>query len=121
MPVLAPVPDLALSAGGFVTDAWTVQQLTYQASSFTFTATSASPAVFTATSLASPPSNGTAVQLFGTSLPTGFSVATTYYVVNSTQTTFQLALTPGGTGVNSTSTGSGTAGVMVTGSPVGFA
>jgi hypothetical protein len=79
-----------------------------------FTATNASPAVFTWTSpgaqawqLQSLP-NGTGVQLSGGSLPTGFSAATMYYVVGSSGFTFELAATPGGSPIGSTSTGSGT-------------
>jgi len=40
-------------------------------------------------------------------LPTGFNATTTYYVVNATKYTYQLALTPGGTPV----TGSGGSGI----------
>lgn len=73
------------------------------AESFSVTATNASPCVFTAVS-----SNliaGIAVTLTGTP-PTGFSLATKYYVVSISGNTFQLALVPGGTGINSSSTGS---------------
>lgn len=86
-------------------------------SAFSYTATSASPCVFTASgnsaALGTPAySNGNAVQLSGGTAPTGFTNATTYYVVSAgaagNPQTFQLAATPGGTAINSTSTGSGT-------------
>jgi hypothetical protein len=71
-----------------------------------YTATNASPAVFTC---ASPTfTNGTQVVLSGGSPPTGFSNGTGYFVVSASGTTFQLAATFGGTAINSTSTGSGT-------------
>jgi hypothetical protein len=74
--------------------------------SYSFTATSASPAVFTATGSAY--TTGQTVELTGSSLPAGFSAGTIYYVVNPSTDTFQLAATEGGTGIASTSTGSGT-------------
>jgi len=71
-----------------------------------FTATSASPCVFTVPGTAY--ANGTAVQLIGSSLPAGFSTGTTYYVVNSSGSTFSLAASAGGAAIASTSAGSGT-------------
>jgi hypothetical protein len=70
-----------------------------------FTATDASPCVFTtsATSYV----NGTSVTLAGDSLPAGFTAGTTYYVTGASGFTFQLAATPGGEALASTSTGSG--------------
>jgi hypothetical protein len=41
-------------------------------------------------------------------LPTGIDATTTYYVVNSTTNTFQLAITKAGTAIATTTTGSGT-------------
>lgn len=73
-------------------------------SSFSFTATHASPAVFTASG--SYYSNGMSVTLSGGSLPGGFS-ATSYYVVNASGDTFELSATSGGSPINSSSTGSG--------------
>jgi hypothetical protein len=77
--------------------------------SFTFTATNATPCVFTAAAFVV--TNGMSIQLAGT-VPTGFTAATTYYVVNALATsagsTFNLAATSGGSAINSTSTGSGT-------------
>lgn len=70
-----------------------------------FTATLGSPCVFTVTTA---PANGFLVVLSGASLPTPFVAGQAYYVVNRTGTTFQLSATPGGTGINSSSTGSGT-------------
>ena len=74
------------------------------APSYSFTATNASPCVFTAAG--SYYSNGVPVTLSGGSLPAGFT-ATTYYVVNASGATFELAATSGGSPINSTSTGSG--------------
>jgi hypothetical protein len=75
------------------------------APSYSFTATNASPCVFTATG--SYYYDGATVTISGGSLPTGFT-AGTYYVVNASGATFELAATSGGTAINSTSTGSGT-------------
>jgi hypothetical protein len=72
---------------------------------YSFTATHASPCVFTATG--SHFSNGTYVILSGGSLPGGFS-AQGYYVVSASGDTFELAATSGGSAINSTGTGSGT-------------
>lgn len=80
----------------------------YQASPTTVTITIASPAVFTVTAPASY-ANDTAVTLTTTgALPTGLSTGVTYYVVNSTGTTFNLATTVGGTAINTSGTQSGT-------------
>lgn len=76
------------------------------AESFSATATSASPAVFTATGNGL--SNQSAVQMTGTP-PTGFSTGTKYWVVaNGTDGTGKFRLSAGiaGTAVNSSSTGS---------------
>lgn len=70
-----------------------------------FTATSATPCVFT---VPAAPANGTMVELLGTSLPAGFTAETTYFVVNAGSMTFQLSATLGGAAIASTSTGSGT-------------
>ncbi len=90
----------------------TVGSTTYnpEGSSFAFTATSASPAVFTASgsafaanqvvTLGAPASPAT--------LPGGFSAGVSYYVVSPSGDTFELALSPGGAAIASTSTGSGT-------------
>lgn len=77
-----------------------------------FTATDASPAVFTAPGSAL--ANGTPVALAATSggtstvLPGGFSVATEYFVVGASGTSFSLAATSGGSAIASSSAGSGT-------------
>ena len=58
----------------------------------------ATPAIIT---VPSAPSNGDQVVFSTTgSLPTGLTAGTAYYVVNRTSTTFQVALTPGGVGIN---------------------
>lgn len=72
----------------------------------TVTITIASPAVLTAST--SGPSNGTAVRLATDGfLPTGLVANTTYYVVNQSGTTFNLAASPGGTPINTSGTQSG--------------
>lgn len=79
------------------------------AGSFSFTATHASPAVFTAPSSTGNTqlANGMAAVLSGGSLPGGFT-AGTYYLVGVASTTFGLAATAGGSPIASTSAGSGT-------------
>ena len=75
-----------------------------------FTATHATPCVFTftpTTQLTELP-NGTGVQLAGGSIPAGFEADTTYYVVSASGDTFSLAATSGGDPIASTGTGSGT-------------
>jgi hypothetical protein len=78
--------------------------LSSTAGSVTFT--NASPTVVT---LTTPLTNGTPVQFAATSaLPTGVSAATTYYLENVVDNiTANIALTPGGTLINTSSTGSG--------------
>jgi hypothetical protein len=74
------------------------------ASSLPFTVTIASPGVLTVALR-----NGTAVSLNTTgALPTGLSVGTVYYVVNSTGTTCNLSATFGGSAITTTGTQSGT-------------
>ena len=70
-----------------------------------YTATNASPCVFTASGHYY--GNGTSVFLTGA--PTGFTNGQAYFVVNTNigAGTFQLSLTSGGVAINSTSTGSG--------------
>ncbi len=71
-----------------------------------FTAADASPCVFTAPG--SSYADGAMLSLSGASLPGGFTAGTTYYVVNASGDTFELAATPGGSPLGSTSAGSGT-------------
>jgi hypothetical protein len=86
-------------------------KITSSGALFSFTATSASPAVFTASG--SSLTNGTVVALApGSSLPGGFRSNTTYYVVDASGDTFSLAATEGGSALASTSSGSGTVGVV---------
>lgn len=83
------------TAGGGI-GAYTVNNSQTVAST-TITAV-ATPAIFT---VISAPSNGDQVVLSTTgTLPTGFTAGTAYYVVNRTSTTFNLAATSGGTGIN---------------------
>jgi hypothetical protein len=80
-----------------------------------FTATDASPCVFTAAGSAL--SNGTPVALVAPPspqvLPGGFTAGTTYYVVSASGDTFELAATSGGSAINSTSAGAGTVSQVV--------
>jgi hypothetical protein len=80
--------------------------LTGAAGVLSFTATSASPAVFTASGSAF--TNGQAVALAGSSLPGGFADNLVYYVTGASGDTFSLAATSGGSALASTSAGSGT-------------
>ena len=74
--------------------------------SFAATISNASPGVVT--SVAHGRLNGDAVVLSTTgALPAGLSVATTYYVVNKANDTFELSATVGGTSINTTDAGSG--------------
>ena len=81
----------------------------YGVSPSTFTVTIATPAVVTATvSLA----NGSPVILtssgYPSALPTGLTPGTTYYVINSTGSTFNLSATVGGAAINTSGSQSGT-------------
>lgn len=78
------------------------------ASPFSYTATLASPSVFTAPGSAY--SNGQTVVLLpgaGATVPTGFTVGTIYFVVSASGSTFQLAATLGGSGINASAAGAG--------------
>jgi hypothetical protein len=82
----------------------------------TITCTSATPAVVTNTGAAQTLYVGMAIQFVnsGGALPTGITAATTYYITTIvTPTTFQFSLTPGGTAVNTSSTGTGTHSIQV--------
>ena len=85
----------------------------------TFTVTIASPAVVTS-SLTLP--NGTPVVLtnagYPSALPTGLTPGVTYYVVNTSGTTFNLALTAGGASINTSGSQSGTHYILPNGVPV---
>jgi hypothetical protein len=75
---------------------------------YAFTATDASPCVFTAPG--SSYSNGSTVVLFpgaGGTLPTGFTAGAVYYVVSASTDTFELSATSGGSAINSSAVGSG--------------
>jgi hypothetical protein len=77
--------------------------------SFTYTSTAASPAVFT-TGTSSNLTAGEEVTLSGTA-PGGFTAGTPYFVASTpapTATTFSLAATSGGAAIAGTSAGSGT-------------
>lgn len=78
--------------------------------------TNASPAVVTANTSFS---DGTAVRLQSTgNLPTGLTIGTIYYVINSTGTTFNLSATYGGSAINTSSAGSGTHSISSSGIPL---
>ena len=71
----------------------------------TATITIASPAVIT---VANAPTSGTTVQFTTTgALPTGITAGTTYFVQQLSSTTFNIALTPTGTPINTSGTQSG--------------
>lgn len=87
-----------------------------------FTVTSATPAVFTQT--AHGLVNGNVVMLGVTGagvLAAGLLANTIYYVVAATANTFELSLTPGGTPVNTTGTGTATQILLTPPSVVGAA
>jgi hypothetical protein len=96
------------SAGGVTTlSGGSTGLRTYTTPTKSTTISVASPAVFTVASI-DLPANNTQIELFTTgSLPTGLSVNTAYYVINSVGTTFNVSLTSGGVGVNTTVAGSG--------------
>lgn len=71
----------------------------------TVTITTATPAVVTWAGSNLPA--GSAVKLGG-AVPTGLTAGTTYYVVNPTADTFELAATQGGDPINTTEDGTGT-------------
>lgn len=82
----------------------------------TFTVTIASPGVVT-TSVSV--ADGTPLRLTTTgALPTGLTVGTLYYAVNSTGTTFELAATAGGTPINTSGTQSGTHSILPQAEPL---
>jgi hypothetical protein len=72
----------------------------------TATITIASPGVFTVTTAI--PGNNTVILSTDGDLPTGLTAGVTYYVVNSSGLTFQLALTLNGTAITTSGTQSGT-------------
>lgn len=75
---------------------------------YNFTATNASPCVFTAPG--SSYSNGTTVVLTAIgagTIPTGFTGDTIYFVVSASTDTFELSATSGGSAINSSSVGAG--------------
>lgn len=75
---------------------------------FAFTATLASPGIFTAPG--SSFANGNTVVVFpgaGATLPTGVTAGTVYYVVAASGVTFELSATLGGSGINLSAAGAG--------------
>ena len=92
---------------------WTAQGGYNGTAYASYTSTLASPAIFTSASIAALGVN-TLVMLESTGIPTGFTAGTTYYVINVVGSTFNLAATSGGTGVNGSSTGTGLIDVVKT-------
>lgn len=93
--------------GGWVLDPGTTNS-TLSPTSQTVTLTVASPCVVT---LANPPANGVAVTLSvssGGALPTGLTAGTTYYIINATAYSCNLAATVGGTAINTSGYQAGT-------------
>jgi len=73
------------------------------------TITNASPSVITSVDLSAFVNNNTVTLTTTGTLPTGFSVLTTYYIINASTNTCNLSLTPSpGTAINTSSSGSGT-------------
>jgi hypothetical protein len=75
---------------------------------YAFTATLASPGVFTAPG--SSYSNGNTVVVFpgaGATLPTGVTAGTIYYIVSASGATFELSATSGGSAINLSAAGAG--------------
>ncbi len=91
---------MKLGASSVLYDEATLQTTVAESSSAT--ATSASPCVFTVNGHGY--GNGDSFQITGTP-PTGFSTGTRYFVVSKASNTFQASATPGGTAINSSSTG----------------
>lgn len=87
----------------------------------TFTVTSATPAVFTATAHGLAAGDTVILETDG-ALFTGLSVDTQYYVIATglTVNTFELALTAGGTALNTSGTQSGTHSVLKTNAEPGI-
>lgn len=85
-----------------------------------FTVTLATPGVVTVTNTTvGTITDGTVVYLSTTgALPTGLAVGTKYYVVNSTGSTFNLALTAGGAAIATSGTQSGTHTISPRGVPI---
>lgn len=95
-----------LSAAASFVGANTTKENVDAGSTATVTMTIATPGVITDTLHGF--SNGQAVVLTTTgALPTGLTAGTWYYVVNSATNTYQLSLTVGGAGINTTGTQSG--------------
>jgi hypothetical protein len=78
---------------------------------YSFTATNASPCVFTSTAAYA----AGAVVILLTGAPTGFSTGTKYVVTAATATTFELTSINGGSALASGSTGTGTVHALVHG------
>jgi hypothetical protein len=64
------------------------------------------PTITLTTALTYPIPVGSVVQVAGTTVPTGFTASTNYFVVSSTTTTVQLASTAGGVPIQATAGGS---------------
>ena len=72
------------------------------------TITNASPSVITSVDLSAFVNNNTATLTTTGTLPTGFSVLTTYFIINASTNTCNLSLTLAGPAINTSSSGSGT-------------
>jgi hypothetical protein len=83
----------------------------------TVTITIASPAVVTLTNLVLP--NNSSVQFTTTgALPSGVTAGVTYYVINTSGNTFNIAATQGGTAINTTGSQSGTQSIILGDVPI---
>jgi microcystin-dependent protein len=110
---IIPWPASAPPTGWLNCDGTAVSRTTYAnlfgvlVKSATITVTIASPGVVTWT--AHGLQNNDVVKFTTTgSLPTGINVGTTYYIVNKTTNTFEIAASPGGSSINTSGTQSGT-------------
>lgn len=110
------VVDNTVTLGGIaytaklVETAASAQFRVYLSGSFTFVAADVDTGADTITEANHGMQDGDVVTLTnsGGALPTGLSLATTYYVVSAATNTFKLSLNKGGTAVDITGTGSGT-------------
>jgi microcystin-dependent protein len=111
--IIVPYAGLSAPTGWLLCDGSSVARATYVSlweavhadkGAATITITSPGVVTFTAHALA----NGSAVHFTTTgALPTGLSPNTTYYIVGVTANTFNLALTRGGTAINTSGSQSG--------------
>lgn len=106
--------DLIYGYRGGVLYYWNAKLGTYAQ---TFTVTIASPGVITYSGATLVDNTAVILDTTG-ALPTGLTAGTTYYVVNASGNTFNLAATAGGTAINTTGSQSGTHTISSRGIPI---